>query len=137
MFTQAAINRNDGSNWLTYENKIFHFSPTFEIVDSQKLDLAGSIQAIEFTNDGDGWLLQDQKGIWKLNENKWSNIQAPTSFQLNGLSKMAVNNQGQAWMIAPNKQGLYIYQSDKVYTNKVWVQKSTSSINGMILAVEV
>lgn len=129
-FNHSAINRNDGSNWLTHENKIFHFSSNFEIIDSQKLELQGNIQAIEFTNEGNGWILQDQKGIWRFSDNKWSIITPPANFQMNGLGKMAVNNKGQIWMIAPDKQGLYVFQSDKVYNNKVWIQKTTSSING-------
>jgi len=138
VLNSSALNPKDGSYWLGGTNQLIHFSTDFQksasiILNNNK----GTIKSIDFSNAGNGWALQDQQGLLQEQNNTWTNITAPTNFTFSGVYKMIANQQEQAWIIAPNNQGLYIYQSSNYFPTAIWKQLTTNSNNGNLPSSKV
>jgi ligand-binding sensor domain-containing protein len=69
----------------------------------------GFYSNIQFSSDGTLWTLLEGQGILQRQNNNWKLITPPNTLSLNGINKMFINQQGQAWMIAPKYQGIMVY----------------------------
>ncbi|MEN9697501.1 MAG: hypothetical protein RLZ56_922 [Bacteroidota bacterium] len=115
--------------WFTANHQLLHINGnSFETI--QPNGLTGNYTAIQQTANQHLWLLQDQQGLVQFDLQKWTSIPLPNNMQSNGLQQFIMNKSGQAWLIAPNQQGLYIYQSNEVYNTSTWKQLSTQPNNG-------
>ena len=127
----ATIDPKDQSWWLTSSTGLIHFQPsTIAIEYSLPSNVLGDYTDIQFGSDEKLWVLQDQQGLLQKKENGWNSFLLPNSFIKKGLSNMLVSKQGQVWMIAPQNQGLYLYQSTQVYNTEFWKQLTTAKSNG-------
>ncbi len=138
LLNSSAVNPKDGSYWMGGVNQLIHVSSDFQKTESIILNNHnGTITAIDFSKSGNGWALQDQQGLIQQQNNNWTSIAAPANFSFSGLHKMIVNQQEQAWIIAPNNQGIYVYQSANYFPTAIWKQLSTSSNNGNLPSSKV
>jgi len=127
----GTIDPKDQGWWLTSSAGLIHFNPsTIAIENSLPSNAIGDYKDIQFGSDGKLWVLQDQQGLLLKNDNGWNSYLLPNSFIKKGLSNMLVSKQGQVWMIAPQNQGLYLYQSTQVYNTAFWKQLTTSKSSG-------
>lgn len=133
----ATFNKNDNSYWLTSNQSIIHISNDNKLVSTQPKYLAGAFQQIQTHLNGDIWVLQDLLGLLQIKNNIWNTIPFPNTFVNKGLKQFIINEQGQAWIVAPNNQGLYVYQDKSVYSNEVWKQFTTQSSNGNLPSTNV
>jgi ligand-binding sensor domain-containing protein len=134
----SSISKIDESCWFTSANTILHISKNNTQIEYIKPNaLAGNYKSIQADQNNSIWAIQDQQGIVRQSNNAWNNIPMPNNLNRNGLDKFIINNQQQAWMIAPNHQGIYIYQSKDVYGTEVWKQLSTSASNGNLPSTNV
>lgn len=129
-FTSSAIDPLTKSIWTVAANKIYQFTNDNQTVDSLQLVNKENIQDLQFDPSATGWLVQDKTGLYLQENNNWKLVSAPAVYNFTGIQPNLTINKGQAWMIAPNKQGIYIYQSNKVFASSIWQQKTTSSANG-------
>ena len=127
----GTIDPKDQSWWLTTSTGLLHFQPnTIAIENSLPSNAIGDYKDIQFSSDGKLWVLQDQQGLLQKKDNGWNSYLVPNSFIKKGLSQMLVSKQGQVWMIAPQNQGLYLYQTTQVYNTEFWKQLTTAKSNG-------
>jgi len=125
------ISKKDQSYWFTTNNGLIHLTN-----DNKQVDVifpnknSGAYKNIQMDQNKLIWITQDQQGIVKQTDNSWNLITPPNNFVTKGLDKFIVNKQLQAWMIAPNKQGIYIYQSKDVYGTDSWKILSTGQTSG-------
>ena len=106
----STIDPIEGSAWLTSSQGLlrYHF-------DKASLEIAspvaykGIYRDAQFGKDGTLWTFLEQQGILQLQNNTWKLITPPNTISLLGVKKMIVNEQGQAWMIAPQYQGIIVY----------------------------
>ncbi len=134
----SSINPKDDSYWLGGINQLIHFTSDFKKTASYLLNNnKGIITAIDFSKTGNGFALQNQQGLIQQQNNVWTNIVAPSNFSFSGVHKMITNQQEQAWIIAPNNQGIYIYQSASYFPTAIWKQLSTNSNSGNLPSLKV
>jgi len=127
----GTIDPKDQGWWLTTSTGLLHFNPsTLAIENSLPSSATGDYNDIQFGSDGKLWVLQDQQGLLLKKDNGWNSYLLPNGFIKKGLSNMLVSKQGQVWMIAPQNQGLYLYQSTQVYNTAFWKQLTTAKSNG-------
>jgi ligand-binding sensor domain-containing protein len=125
------ISKRDQSFWFTTNNGLIHLTN-----ENKQIDVilpnknGGAFKQIQIDQNQMAWVTQDQQGLVRQTDNSWNNISAPINFSTKGLDKFIVNNQQQAWMIAPNKQGIYIYQSKDVYGTEAWKMLITGQNTG-------
>jgi hypothetical protein len=132
----AAISPLDDSYWFTNNNSIIRLmNNQFEM--SRPNSLTGAFKQLKIDPTNTVWAIQDQQGLVKYSNGNWSNISMPNAFSKNGLSQFELNNQGQAWIIAPNKGGIYVYQSNAIFSNETWKQLGTNSSNGNLPSTNV
>lgn len=134
----SSISKLDGSFWFTSGNNMLHISNNNSQVEIIKPNLlAVSYKGIQADQNNLIWAIQDQQGIVRQSNNAWRSIAFPSNFNRNGIEKFIVNNQQQAWIIAPNNQGIYIYQSKDIFSTEVWKQLTTSASNGNLPSTNV
>jgi hypothetical protein len=133
----SIINNKENSYWLTSDNAILHLTNDNKMVSVQPNDLTGAYKQIQIDYNDRIWAIQDQQGLVQQINSSWNTILAPTTFSKNGLHQFIVNEQGQAWLIAPNQQGLYVYQNKSVYNNELWRQLTTAPNNGNLPSTNV
>ena len=133
----VTFNKNDNSYWFTSNQSIIHITNENKLVSTQPKFLAGAYQQIQTQLNGDVWVLQDLQGLLQIKNNIWNTIPLPNNFNNKGLKHFIINEQGQAWIVAPNNQGLYVYQDKSVYSNEVWKQLTTQSNNGNLPSTNV
>ncbi len=122
----SAIDPLDKTYWFTYQNGIWHTNNDASVVESiAPLNMKGPYTDLQFDKEGVLWVLVDQQGLLQKKDNVWKNIQPPTNISLIGAQKIVVNQQGQIWIIAPNNQGIIVYNS----INNTWNQLSTLNNN--------
>jgi len=127
----STIDPKDQSWWLTAKAALIHFNPnTNTIENSLPSNAMGDYVDLQFGSDGNLWVIQDQQGLFLKKDNVWTSYLLPNGFIKKGLSNMLVSKQGQVWMIAPQNQGLYMYQSTQVYNTAFWKQLTTAKSNG-------
>ena len=111
----STIDPIEGSAWFASSQGLlrYHF-------DNGNIDIAspvaykGMYRDVQFGKDGTLWTLLDQQGILQLQNNTWKLITPPNTISLLGVKKMIVNEQGQAWIIAPQYQGIIVYNPTAV-----------------------
>jgi len=111
--------------WMANTNAVYQY-------DGNQIQLIqqGNIKNIGYSKNGNGWILDEQKGLISIQNNNSKAYSFPNGLILNGAVKMVANQQEQVWMAAPSIQGIYIFQSDKYYTTNSWIQKTTGANNG-------
>jgi ligand-binding sensor domain-containing protein len=125
------ISKKDKSYWFTTNNGLIHLTNENKQVDViLPSKNTGDYKSIQMDPNQLIWITQDQQGIVRQSENSWNLITPPINFITKGLDKFIVNNNQQAWMIAPNKQGIYVYQSKDVYGTDAWKLLTTAQTNG-------
>ena len=134
----AIISSLDHSYWFTSLKALLHLEPnTNQATLIQPNNNTGAYTFIQSDAHQQIWAIQDQQGIVRQNNSIWNNIALPTSFNKNGLSQFIVHPQGQAWLIAPNNQGLYVYQSKDNYSTEIWKQLTTAANSGNLPSTHV
>jgi len=127
----SAIDPKDQTWWLTTTSGIIHFNSNSATIENNlPTNLNGTYTDLQFSTIGNLWVLQDGQGLLQKKDNTWKLYAPPSNFMKTGFNKMIITKQGQAWMIAPQNQGLYIYQSTEVYPTEVWKQLTTSKSKG-------
>ena len=127
----STIDPKDQTWWLTTTSGLVHFnSTTATMENSAPSNLNGNYTDLQFSTIGNLWVLQDGQGLLQKKDNAWKLFAPPSNFIKSGLNKMIITKQGQAWIIAAQNQGLYIYQSSEVYPTEVWKQLTTSKLKG-------
>ena len=134
----STISKLDNSFWFTSSNSLLHLSNNNVLIESIQPNLnTGNIKEIQSDENNLIWALQDQQGIIRQSKNGWSSIAIPQNLWNSGLEQFILSNQQQAWIIAPNNQGIYIYQSKDKYGTEIWKQLSTSASNGNLPSANV
>jgi len=127
----SAIDPKDQSWWFSTSSGLLHFNSNTAILESSTpSNLNGTYTDLQFSTNGNLWVLQDNQGLLQKKDNTWKLFAPPNNFMKSGLNNMIINKQGQAWMIAPKNQGLYIYQSTEKYPTELWKQLTTAKSNG-------
>jgi ligand-binding sensor domain-containing protein len=127
----SLISPLDNTNWFTYRNSLVHtFNDDTKIEYIQPNAYIGDYKEMQLDYSNLIWALQDQQGIIRQTKNNWLTIPLPTQFNNQALDKFIVNNVQQAWILAPNKQGIYIYQSKDVFNAEMWIQLTTQPSKG-------
>jgi len=106
----SAIDPIEGSAWFNSSQGLirYHFDKA-SLETLNPVAYKGIYRDVQFGKDGTLWTFLDQQGILQLQNNSWKLISPPNSISLVGVKKMVVNQQGQAWMIAPQVQGILVY----------------------------
>ncbi len=106
----SAVDPNDGSIWLTSSDGLLKFNnDKGSMEQASPAAFKGFYSNIQFSSDGTLWTLLEGQGILQRQNNNWKLITPPNTLSLNGINKMFINQQGQAWMIAPKYQGIMVY----------------------------
>ena len=131
VLTATTINPVDNNWWFTSGTSLLHYNTSSNSIETISPNtIPGNYTQIQFSKDGIFWGLQDGQGLVQKQDNKWISIPLPINYLKNGLLKMVVNSQGQAWIPGPANQGLYVYQSDKYFGTSIWKQLNTSKSSG-------
>ncbi len=133
----SEINFKDNSFWFTSNYSILKLSNENKLDFIQPNNLPGAFKQIKADQNNNIWAIQDQQGMVKQANNNWITIPLPNTYSKNGLNQFILSNQGQAWIIAPNQQGLYVYQSNSFYANEIWKQYTTQPANGNLPSTNV
>ena len=133
----SAINSIDNSIWLSTENSLLHVTNNNQAESIKPNSLNGAYKELHTDKNNAVWVVQDQQGIVRQSNSNWSTILLPNNLSKTGLDKFIVNDQQQAWMIAPNNQGIYLYQSKDVYATEIWKQLTTGQSNGNLPSTHV
>lgn len=133
----ATVDNKDNSYWFTSNSAILHLNNDQKIEIIQPNNLIGGYQQILTDSHNTIWALQDQQGLVYQNNSNWNSIPLPAGYLKNGLNQFIVNQQGQAWLIAPNNQGLYVFQNKSVYNNELWKQLTTQTNSGNLPSTNV
>ncbi len=136
MLGNAAASNVDDVYWFTNNNSFVRIvNNKVEIIRPN--NLVGDFKQLQIDPTNTLWAIQDQQGLVKYSNGNWTNIAIPTGFSKNGLDRFVLNNQGQAWIIAPNRTGIYLYQSNTFFSNEIWKQLGTNSNNGNLPSTNV
>jgi len=131
VIASASIDPADASWWFSSANTLLHYNINANTIESISPNtVSGNFTQIQFSTDGILWALQDGQGLAQKQDNKWTSTSLPINYLKNGLKKMVVNQQGQAWIPGPANQGLYVYQSNKYFNTASWKQLNTSKSSG-------
>jgi len=134
----STISKLDGSFWFSAGNNLVHTTNNNTQVSLLKPNISiGSFKEIHADQNNFIWVIQDQQGLVRQTTSGWNTISLPNELYNVGLEKFIINNQQQAWIIAPNNQGIYLYQSKDIYGAEVWKQLSTSASNGNLPSMNV
>jgi hypothetical protein len=136
-FNASTINTKGQDYWFTSNSSIVHITNDNKVETIQPNNIQGTYQQITTDQTNNIWAIQDQQGLVKQENNQWNTIPLPNGYQKNGLTQFVVNQQGQAWLIAPNNQGLYVYQNKTIYSNETWKQFTTQINNGNLPSTHV
>jgi len=134
----STIDPKDQTWWFTTNSGLLHYTSSNATVETTTpLNLNGTYTDLQFSSMGNLWVLVDAQGLLQKKENAWKLITPPNNFIKTGLNKMLVSKQGQVWMIAPQNQGIYLYQSNEVYPTEVWKQLTTAKSGGNLPSTKV
>lgn len=134
----VVISKLDNSLWFANNSGLTHIiNNKTQIENSKPNQLIGNYINIQMDNNNAVWALQDNQGMVRQSNTTWNSLPIPSNLSSNGINQFIVNNQAQAWIIAPTNQGLYIYQSKDFYANETWKQLSTQAANGNLPSMHV
>jgi len=129
--TSSAINPLNENWWFTSNNNLIRYDQGTNIASAiVPSNLTGSLSNIHISDNGNVWVIKDEQGILIYKNNNWELIVPPSDFIKKGIQKMILSKSGQAWMTAPNHQGVYVYQSNQNYATAVWRKLTTTKGNG-------
>jgi len=115
----SALDPIDGTIWLTSSDGLLKYAPDKGTIEQASPGaFKGVYSNIQFSSDGTLWTLLEGQGILQRQNNNWKLITPPNTISLIGINKMFINQQGQAWMIAPNYQGIMVYSPNA--TSEKW-----------------
>ena len=115
----SAADPIDGSIWLTSSDGLLKFNNDKGTIEqASPASFKGFFSNIQFSSDGTLWTLLEGQGILQRQNNIWKLITPPNTLSLDGINKMFINQQGQAWMIAPKYQGIMVYNPNA--TGEKW-----------------
>jgi ligand-binding sensor domain-containing protein len=115
----SAADPIDGSIWLTSSDGLLKFNNDKGTIEqASPASFKGFFSNIQFSSDGTLWSLLEGQGILQRQNNIWKLITPPNTLSLDGINKMFINQQGQAWMIAPKYQGIMVYNPNA--TGEKW-----------------
>jgi ligand-binding sensor domain-containing protein len=115
----SAVDPIDGTIWLTSSDGLLKYTPEKGTIEqASPAAFKGFYSNIQFNSDGTLWTLLEGQGILQRQNNNWKLITPPNTLSLVGINKMFINQQGQAWMIAPRYQGIMVYNPNA--TGEKW-----------------
>ena len=115
----SAVDPIDGTIWFTSSEGLLKYTPEKgSIEQASPAAFKGFYSNIQFNSDGTLWTLLEGQGILQRQNNNWKLITPPNTLSLIGINKMFINQQGQAWMIAPKYQGIMVYNPNA--TGEKW-----------------
>ena len=136
LLNASALNTMDNSIWFAAENNLVHISNS-QLETIKPNTLVGSFKEIHTDQNNAVWAIQDQQGVVRQSNTNWNNIAIPNNLSKTGIDKFIINNQQQAWIIAPNNQGIYVYQSKDIFPTEMWKQLTTGQSNGNLPSTHV
>jgi ligand-binding sensor domain-containing protein len=131
ILNDAVLDSKDGSVWFTADNSLVHID-----VVARKMEtivpsiVTGKLVDVQIGTDGSIWTLKEGQGILVSNKNTWNLITPPSDYEKQGFQSFLLSSYGQAWIIVPNAQGLYAYQSAQNYSTAAWKKFTTARGNG-------
>jgi hypothetical protein len=138
LLNASAINITDNSYWFSTDKNLLHITNNNSQAESiQPNNFIGAYKEIHTDQNNAIWAIQDQQGLVRQSNANWNSVAIPNNLSNTGLDKFIINKQQQAWIIAPNNQGLYIYQSKDVYATTMWKQLTTAPSNGNLPSTHV
>ncbi|MGI9138111.1 MAG: two-component regulator propeller domain-containing protein, partial [Sediminibacterium sp.] len=106
----SATDPVDGSIWLTTNDGLFKYNiEKASIASVNTNNYKGFFSNIQFSSDGTLWMLLEEQGILIKQNNTWKLLTPPNSISMIDIHHMYINQQGQAWMIAPKYQGILVF----------------------------
>lgn len=115
----SAVDPTDESVWFTSSEGILKYNPQQGNIEwASPAAFKGTYSNIQFSKDGSLWTLLENQGILIKQNNNWKLITPPNNISLAGIKDMFINQQGQAWMIAPQYQGILVYNPNT--TGEKW-----------------
>ncbi len=134
----STIDPKDQTWWFTTPAGLLHLNSNASSLETSiPSNAIGTYQDLQFSANGNLWVLQDGQGLLQKKDNAWKLYAPPNNFIKSGFDKMIVTKQGQAWIIAPQNQGIYLYQSTESYPTEVWKQLTTAKSNGNLPSTHV
>ena len=131
ILNNAKLDTKDGSVWFTADNSLVHIDIASTKMEKIVPSLAnGKLIDIQIGTDGNIWTLKEGHGLLVSNKNTWNLITPPSDYEKSGFKSFLLSSYGQAWIIAPNAQGLYAYQSTQQYATATWKKLTTARGNG-------
>ena len=137
LLNASAINTMDNSIWFAAENNLVHITNNSQLETIKPNTLVGSFKEIHTDQNNAVWAIQDQQGVVRQSNTNWNSIPIPNNLSKTGIDKFIINNQQQAWIIAPNNQGIYVYQSKDIFPTEMWKQLTTGQSNGNLPSTHV
>ncbi len=129
--TSSAIDPLNENWWFTSDNNLVRYDQNANIVSTiLPSNLQGNLNNIHIGDNGNIWVMKDEQGILIYKNNNWELIVPPSDFIKKGIKRMILSKSGQAWMTAPNHQGIYVYQSTQNYTTAAWKKLTTTKGSG-------
>lgn len=130
VLSASAIDPMDQSWWFTSLTNLVQLNPsTQKLTLSTPHNLSGQLYPIQAAM-GQLWILKDEQGVLMRQNNNWVLASPPTDFTKIGMQDGLFTNAGQAWIIAPNHQGAYLFQSAQNYTTSTWKKLTTAKGGG-------
>ena len=129
--TSSAIDPLTENWWFTSGNNLVRYDQGTNLANTiLPSNLVGTLSNIQISDNGNVWVVKDEQGILIHKNNTWELITPPSDFIKKGIQKMTLSKSGQAWMTAPNHQGVYVYQSTQNYTTAAWKKLTTTKGSG-------
>ena len=131
ILNDAIIDTKDGSIWFTSDNSLVHID-----IVANKMEtivpsvVTGKLVDVQIGADGSIWVLKEGQGLIVNSKNTWNINTPPSDYEKQGLKSFLLSTYGQAWIVAPNAQGLYAYQSTQNYSTATWKKLTTARGNG-------
>ena len=135
----SATDPIDGTIWITSNDDLLKYDlEKGSIAIASPNTYKGFYSNIQFSTDGTLWTLLEDQGILIKQNNTWKLQTPPNNISMTGINQMFVNQQGQAWMIAPKYQGILVYNPNasgekwsiiNTYTNNLPSSTVTSIID--------
>jgi ligand-binding sensor domain-containing protein len=131
ILNDAIIDTKDGSIWFTSDNSLVHIDIVANKMETVVPSVVtGKLVDVQIGADGSIWVLKEDQGLIVNSKNTWNINTPPSDYEKQGLKSFLFSTYGQAWIVAPNAQGLYAYQSTQNYSTAAWKKFTISRGNG-------
>lgn len=130
-FSHSLMTTKVPTIWLTSGKELMKIQTSNNSIESIVPSvLDGDLFSLQTDPKGIVWVLQDKQGLLSNQNTNWTLHAPPSSFLKNGLSQFIFSRSGQAWLIAPNHEGIYIYQPSEYYGTNQWTKLTTAKGGG-------